>query len=169
MISLLSFPLFMSAVETLHFFQSRWNFRLSSFSVLTSVQWKLLWLTSQVNSRLTWRNSHYQLCPFICILCLFVYFKKKLLRQKWSFCGRAADGLLVFLGSTSLPFSHMALTKMCCVDWCVLVRVFLLSTDTMTKATLIRTAFHWGWLTSSEIQSIIIITASSRQPWCRRS
>jgi hypothetical protein len=26
----------------------------------------------------------------------------------------------------------------------------------MTKATLIRTAFNWGWLTVSKIQSIII-------------
>jgi len=26
----------------------------------------------------------------------------------------------------------------------------------MTKATLIRTAFNWGWFTGSEVQSIII-------------
>jgi hypothetical protein len=26
----------------------------------------------------------------------------------------------------------------------------------MTKATLIRTAFNWGWLTGSEVQTIII-------------
>jgi hypothetical protein len=26
----------------------------------------------------------------------------------------------------------------------------------MTKATLIRTAFNWGWLTGSEVQSIFI-------------
>ena len=26
----------------------------------------------------------------------------------------------------------------------------------MTKATLIRTRFNWGWLTGSEVQSIII-------------
>jgi hypothetical protein len=26
----------------------------------------------------------------------------------------------------------------------------------MTKATLIRTIFNWGWLTGSEVQSIII-------------
>jgi hypothetical protein len=26
----------------------------------------------------------------------------------------------------------------------------------MTKATLIRTTFNWGWLTDSEVQSIII-------------
>jgi hypothetical protein len=26
----------------------------------------------------------------------------------------------------------------------------------MTKATLIRTTFNWGWLTGSEVQSIII-------------
>jgi hypothetical protein len=29
-------------------------------------------------------------------------------------------------------------------------------TDTMTKATLIRTTFNWAWLTGSEVQSIII-------------
>jgi hypothetical protein len=34
----------------------------------------------------------------------------------------------------------------------VLVRVLLLWTDTMTKATLIRTTIHWGWLTGSEVQ-----------------
>jgi hypothetical protein len=26
----------------------------------------------------------------------------------------------------------------------------------MTKATLVRTTFHWGWLTGSEVHSIII-------------
>jgi hypothetical protein len=26
----------------------------------------------------------------------------------------------------------------------------------MTKASLIKTTFHWGWLTGSEVQSIII-------------
>jgi hypothetical protein len=39
------------------------------------------------------------------------------------------------------------------------------------KATLIRT-FNWGWLTGSELQSIIITAgsmAASRQTWCRRS
>ena len=30
-----------------------------------------------------------------------------------------------------------------------LVRILLLFTDTMTKATLIRTAFNWGWFTGS--------------------
>jgi hypothetical protein len=43
----------------------------------------------------------------------------------------------------------------------------------MTKAALIRT-FNWGWLTGSEVQSIIIklqvgSMAASRQAWCRRS
>jgi len=33
--------------------------------------------------------------------------------------------------------------------------VLLLQTDTVTKVTLVRT-FNWGWLTSSEVQSIII-------------
>ena len=41
----------------------------------------------------------------------------------------------------------------------VLLGVLPLRTDTMTKATLTRTAFNWGWLTESEVQSII----SSRQ------
>ena len=38
----------------------------------------------------------------------------------------------------------------------VLVRVLLLWTDTMTKASIIKTTFNWGWLIGSEIQSIII-------------
>jgi hypothetical protein len=38
----------------------------------------------------------------------------------------------------------------------VLVRVLLLWTDTMTKASLVKTTFNWGWLTGSEVQSIII-------------
>ena len=41
-------------------------------------------------------------------------------------------------------------------DCAVLLRVLLLLTDTMTKATLKRTIFNWGWLTGSEVQSIII-------------
>ena len=54
----------------------------------------------------------------------------------------------------------------------VLVRVLLLSTDTMTKATLIRTTFNWGWLTGSEVQPVIIMGGSmavSRQEWHWRS
>jgi hypothetical protein len=42
----------------------------------------------------------------------------------------------------------------------------------MTKATLIKTTFNWGWLTGSEVQSIIIMAgsmAASRQAWCRQS
>jgi hypothetical protein len=31
----------------------------------------------------------------------------------------------------------------------------------MTKATLIRTTFNWGWLTGSEVQSIIIKAGTS--------
>jgi hypothetical protein len=54
----------------------------------------------------------------------------------------------------------------------VLVKVLLLCRDTMTKTTLIRTTFNWGWLTGSEVQSIIIKAgrnmAASRQAWCRR-
>jgi hypothetical protein len=38
----------------------------------------------------------------------------------------------------------------------------------MAKATLIRATFNWGWLTGSEVQSIII-QAESRQAWCRKS
>jgi hypothetical protein len=34
----------------------------------------------------------------------------------------------------------------------VLVRVLLLWTDTMTKASLIKPTFNWGWLTGSEVQ-----------------
>jgi hypothetical protein len=41
----------------------------------------------------------------------------------------------------------------------------------MTKATLIRTIFNWGWLTGFEVQSIIIMAQSmavSSQAWHRR-
>jgi hypothetical protein len=34
----------------------------------------------------------------------------------------------------------------------------------MTKATLIRTTFHWGWLTGSEIQSVIIKVEEWQHP-----
>jgi hypothetical protein len=34
----------------------------------------------------------------------------------------------------------------------------------MTKATLIRTTFNWGWLTSSECQSIVIKAGTWQQP-----
>jgi hypothetical protein len=40
------------------------------------------------------------------------------------------------------------------------LRFSLLWTDTMTKATLKRTTFNQGWLTGSEIQSIIIMAGS---------
>jgi hypothetical protein len=43
----------------------------------------------------------------------------------------------------------------------------------MTKATLVRITFNWGWLTGSEVQSIIIkasaCMAASRQTWWRRN
>ncbi|EDL91737.1 rCG24063 [Rattus norvegicus] len=42
--------------------------------------------------------------------------------------------------------------------WC-LSQGLLLCTDTMTKATL-RTRFHWGWFTASEVQSITIRAGS---------
>jgi hypothetical protein len=34
----------------------------------------------------------------------------------------------------------------------------------MNKATLIRTTFHWGWLTGSEVQSIIIKAGAWQYP-----
>jgi hypothetical protein len=34
----------------------------------------------------------------------------------------------------------------------------------MTKAALIRTAFNWGWLTGSEVQSIIIKVRTWQHP-----
>jgi hypothetical protein len=34
----------------------------------------------------------------------------------------------------------------------------------MAKTTLIRTTFNWGWLTGSEIQSIIIKTGAWQHP-----
>jgi hypothetical protein len=46
----------------------------------------------------------------------------------------------------------------------VLVRVLLLWTDTMTKATIIRTTFNWGWLTGSKVQSISITVGVWQHP-----
>jgi hypothetical protein len=46
----------------------------------------------------------------------------------------------------------------------VLVRVLLLETDTMSKATLLRTSFNWGWLTGSEVQSITIKAGARQHP-----
>jgi hypothetical protein len=37
-------------------------------------------------------------------------------------------------------------------------------TDTMTKATLKRTTFNWGWLTGSEVHSIIIKAGTWQHP-----
>ena len=37
----------------------------------------------------------------------------------------------------------------------------LLRKGTMTKATLIRTTFSWGWLTGSGVQSIFIMAGST--------
>jgi hypothetical protein len=34
----------------------------------------------------------------------------------------------------------------------------------MTKATLVRTTFNWGWLTASEVQTIIIKTGAWQHP-----
>jgi hypothetical protein len=44
------------------------------------------------------------------------------------------------------------------------LRVILLLTETMTKATLIRTTFIWVWLTDSEVQSIIIKVGTWQHP-----
>jgi hypothetical protein len=44
------------------------------------------------------------------------------------------------------------------------LRVLLLWTDTMTKATLIRTTFNWGWLTGSQVQSIILKAGTWQHP-----
>jgi hypothetical protein len=34
----------------------------------------------------------------------------------------------------------------------------------VTKATLMRITFHWGWLTDSEVQSIIIVVGAWKLP-----
>jgi hypothetical protein len=36
----------------------------------------------------------------------------------------------------------------------------------MTKATLIKTLFNWGWLTGSEVQSIIVKAGTWQHPGC---
>jgi hypothetical protein len=46
----------------------------------------------------------------------------------------------------------------------VSVRVLLLWTDTMTKASLNKTTFNWGCLTDSEVQSIIIKVGAWQYP-----
>jgi len=55
-----------------------------------------------------------------------------------------------------------ALIKTVC--GCVLVRVLLLRTDTMAKATLRRTTVNWGRLTGSEVQSIVIKAGTWQHP-----
>jgi hypothetical protein len=54
------------------------------------------------------------------------------------------------LQKTTWDMKHHGLNN----NWCL--RVLLLWADSMTKATLIRTTFNWGWLTGSEVQPIII-------------
>jgi len=49
------------------------------------------------------------------------------------------------------------------------LRVLLLRTDTMTKAPLIRATFNYGWLTGSEIQSIIIKVGTWQRPGRHRA
>ena len=46
----------------------------------------------------------------------------------------------------------------------ICLRVLLLWTDTVTEATLIRTTFNWGWLTPTEVQSIIIKVGTWQHP-----
>ena len=46
----------------------------------------------------------------------------------------------------------------------ILVSVLLLQIDTMTKTTLIRTTFNWGWLKGSQVQSIIIKVGAWQHP-----
>ena len=50
------------------------------------------------------------------------------------------------------------------IDKWLVVRVLLLSTDTMTKASLTRTIFNWGWLIGSEVQSSIIKVGTWQHP-----
>lgn len=42
---------------------------------------------------------------------------------------------------------------MCTTFFSYCLRVLSLGRDTMTKATLVSTTFHWGWLTVSELRS----------------
>jgi hypothetical protein len=58
----------------------------------------------------------------------------------------------------------LAQGKICARLFFPLVRVLLLSTDTMTKATLISTTFNWGWHTCSEVQSITIKAGTWQHP-----
>jgi hypothetical protein len=44
------------------------------------------------------------------------------------------------------------------------LRVLLLLTETITNATLIRITFNLGWLTGSEVQSIIIKAGAGQCP-----
>jgi hypothetical protein len=46
----------------------------------------------------------------------------------------------------------------------ILVRVLLLGTDTMTKATLKWTTFNWGWFTGSKVLSNIINVRTWQHP-----
>ena len=59
-------------------------------------------------------------------------------------------------GSASNVLIEQTSSTMCSPIVGALVRFLLLWTDTMTKATLTRTTFHWSWLTGSEVQSSII-------------
>jgi hypothetical protein len=48
--------------------------------------------------------------------------------------------------------------------WASCLRVLLLCTDTIIKASLIMTAFNWSWLTGPEVQSIIIKVGAWQHP-----
>ena len=56
----------------------------------------------------------------------------------------------------SLSLCSISTSHPCLCFKSVLVTVLQLWTDSMTKASLIKTALNWGWLTGSEVQSIII-------------
>lgn len=61
----------------------------------------------------------------------------------------------------------MGKPNLCCQDInhpFVLVRALLLRTDTMTGATLMRTAFGWGWLAGSEVRFSVIKGGAWRRP-----
>ena len=61
-----------------------------------------------------------------------------------------ATGPGQYKGKWSVFMTHSSLG----LRWCL--RVLLLWTDTVTKVSLIRTTFNWGWFTGSEVQCIII-------------
>lgn len=69
-------------------------------------------------------------------------------------------GLSMHFINRSLPHLRLQLAQ---IKVSYLVRVLLLSKDTMTKPTPIGT-FNWGWLIGSEVQSIIITVGTWQCP-----